>query len=568
MGVCSPRKEQFSGSNPLGGSNSKTQMILWLKTRGGVVENQTQVVIVGGGHNGLTAAAYLAKAGVSVKVLERLDEFGGAAVSAQAFEGVEARLSRYSYLVSLLPKQIIDDLELDIALAPRRYSSYTPIAGEAFGLLVDNEDSSVTKSSFSEIGADADFESWNEFYEDTQQLAREVWPSVLEPLRTRSWWKQNITNPALWDEFVEKPIGNVIADKFSNEWVRGVVYTDALIGTFSSNHDETLNANRCFLYHVIGGGTGDWNVPIGGMGKVSAELRDSAIRNGAELISDAEVTKIVPSNEGATVYYTSQGQQHEIETRLVLANSARQELDLLLDEASEKSVETASGAYPHGAQVKVNLLLSRLPKLKDPKLSPEAAFGGTFHVNESFDQLQRAYEAANKGEIPSPLPCEIYCHSLTDPSILGGQLSEAGAQTLTVFALHAPHKLVANLTEAEHDSMRSELERAVLDSLNSVLSEPIEDLLLKDVKGSPCIETKTTRDLEQALRLPGGNIFHQPLSWPFVEDDQPLETPAQKWGVETGHDAVLICGSSARRGGAVSGIAGHNAAMAALELLE
>jgi len=116
--------------------------------------------------------------------------------------------------------------------------------------------------------------------------------------------------------------------------------------------------------------------------------------------------------------------------------------------------------------------------------------------------------------------------------------------------------------------MRSELERAVLDSLNSVLSEPIEDLLLKDVKGSPCIETKTTRDLEQALRLPGGNIFHQPLSWPFVEDDQPLETPAQKWGVETDHDAVLICGSSARRGGAVSGIAGHNAAMAALELLE
>ena len=80
-------------------------------------------MIIGGGHNGLTAAAYLAKAGVEVTVLERLPHFGGAAVSAQAFEGVDARLSRYSYLVSLLPKQIIDELGLEISLAPRRYSS-------------------------------------------------------------------------------------------------------------------------------------------------------------------------------------------------------------------------------------------------------------------------------------------------------------------------------------------------------------------------------------------------------------------------------------------------------------
>ncbi|MBT7925687.1 MAG: NAD(P)/FAD-dependent oxidoreductase, partial [Micrococcales bacterium] len=161
---------------------------------------------------------------------------------------------------------------------------------------------------------------------------------------------------------------------------------------------------------------------------------------------------------------------------------------------------------------------------------------------------------------------EIYCHSLTDPSILGPDLRALGAQTLTVFALHAPHSLVANLTAAEHDAMRAKLEAAVISSLNSVLAEPIEDLLILDSNQKPCIETKTTRDLEEALKLPGGNIFHEPLSWPFAEDDEPLDSPAARWGVATDDPKVLICGASARRGGAVSGIGGHNAAMAALEI--
>ena len=98
------------------------------------------VVIIGGGHNGLVAAAYLAQSGRSVTVLERLDHLGGAAVSAQAFEGVEAQLSRYSYLVSLLPAAIVRDLGLDIRLERRRYGSYTPLPGTDRGLLVDNGD--------------------------------------------------------------------------------------------------------------------------------------------------------------------------------------------------------------------------------------------------------------------------------------------------------------------------------------------------------------------------------------------------------------------------------------------
>jgi phytoene dehydrogenase-like protein len=98
-----------------------------------------------------------------------------------------------------------------------------------------------------------------------------------------------------------------------------------------------------------------------------------------------------------------------------------------------------------------------------------------------------------------------------------------------------------------------------------VLAEPVEELLLTDANGDPTIETKTTLDIEEAVGMPGGNIFHGPLSWPFVDDDAPLETAAQRWGVATRHPRILLCGSGARRGGAVSGIGGHNAAMAVLE---
>jgi phytoene dehydrogenase-like protein len=212
--------------------------------------------------------------------------------------------------------------------------------------------------------------------------------------------------------------------------------------------------------------------------------------------------------------------------------------------------------------VKVNLLLRRLPRLRDAAVDPTAAFGGTFHVNEGWARLGAAYADAAAGRIPDPLPCEIYCHSLTDPSILSPELRESGAQTLTVFALQAPDRLLDGVDPA---ARRAELEAAVLRSLDAVLAEPIRDVVLTDAEGRPCIETKTTRDLEAALRMPGGNIFHGPLDWPFAEDDEELRTPAQRWGVATRHDRILLCGSGARRGGAVSGLGGHNAAMAVLE---
>ena len=130
-----------------------------------------------------------------------------------------------------------------------------------------------------------------------------------------------------------------------------------------------------------------------------------------------------------------------------------------------------------GAQVKVNLLLDRLPRLRETGVAPEAAFGGTFHVNETYDQLESARAAAERGEIPDPLPAEIYCHSITDDSILAPRLRGSGAHTLTVFGLHVPHRLVAGLDRAGVDTVVQDLSGRLGASV--LVAERISSLALR-----------------------------------------------------------------------------------------
>ncbi|GAA1058714.1 phytoene desaturase family protein [Agromyces bracchium] len=573
------------------------------------------VVIVGGGHNGLTAAAYLARAGKRVLLLERDDHLGGAAVSAEAFEGVDARLSRYSYLVSLLPQRIIDDLGLDVRLVRRRFSSYTPDPRDpSRGLLVDVEaDAAAARDAFARVGAEGDADAWEAFYADTARVAEALFPTLTEPLPTRAEARALVGDDRVWDGFVERPLGEAIDERFADDLVRGIVATDGLIGTFTDLDDPSLDANRCFLYHVIGGGTGDWDVPVGGMGAVSGELARAAREAGAVLRTEAEVVAIDPATgevrwrEGG-LDAGSDGGERAVRAHVVLANVAPVVLERLVA-ASGRGTEAApadagtgpaasaapaSGAatvaprdepaavpgsdevalddatrrrlaragMPEGAQVKVNLLLTRLPRLADASVAPEQAFAGTFHINELESQLEAAYRSAAAGDLPDPLPCEIYCHTLSDRTILGPELAASDAQTLTVFGLHVPDRLV---DAHGNDELRERLRDAVLASLDSVLAEPIADVIATDAAGRLCVEVKTTRDLEDALNMPGGNIFHGPLSWPWTEPGAEPATPAERWGVATSHPRVLVCGSGAVRGGAVSGIGGHNAAMAVLE---
>ncbi|MEV0892572.1 FAD-dependent oxidoreductase [Promicromonospora sp. NPDC050262] len=559
------------------------------------------VVVVGGGHNGLTAAAYAARGGRSVLVLERADHVGGAAVSARPFAGVDARLSRYSYLVSLLPHRIVDELGLPVRLVRRRWSSYTPVADG--GLLVDTQDDAATRASFRRLtGSDADFEAWGRFYRMTAEVARRLAPTLTEPLLPRSAVRHLVADGVgddAWRALFEEPLGEVLRRTFADDVVRGVAATDGLIGTFADVDEPSLRQNRCFLYHVIGNGTGDWDVPVGGMGAVSGALRDAAVAAGATIVTSATVTAVDPGAVGAEVAWTdADGRTRGVTAGHVLAGCAPAELERLLAVAGRGAASGsataepagAAGPGPEGAQLKVNMLLSRLPRLRDD-VDPVAAFSGTLHVNESLTQLQDAYAQAAAGRIPDLPPSEIYCHTLSDRTILGPELAATEAQTITLFGLHMP----ARLFRADPDGARERALRATLASLNTVLAEPIEDVLALDADGAPCLEVRTPVDLEGDVGLPGGHIFHRDLSWPFAEhgsdapgaaggtgarhgadggagsgaatwvDPGSAPSAAERWGVATAHPRVLLAGAGARRGGGVSGIPGRAAAMAVLE---
>jgi phytoene dehydrogenase-like protein len=509
-------------------------------------DNKYDAIVVGGGHKGLVAATYLAKASKRVLLLERASELGGATTSVRPFPEYDARLSRYSYLVSLLPDQIVADLGINFKTLERSIASYTPYKRGAKdgGLLISQNWDNRTADSFRELtGGDQEGKKWQEFYNEIAVLAARIAPYMLQPLKSAVDLKSEIALPEVWKYMMERPIGEVIKERFQDDVVRGVVLTDALIGTFTSAQD--LQANRCFLYHLIGNGTGQWRVPQGGMGAFVTELNRVALLNGVEIKLDSQVVEIDSSSNGVAVTTSSGGKY--IAADLLFAG-APQTLAKLRGQSAPSSLE--------GSQMKINMLLSRLPRLKSG-VDPMLAFAGTFHINETYSQLEDAYQVAKRGDIPSDLPLEMYCHTLTDPTILSPELSQRGFHTLTLFGLHTP----AALFDADPSGAKDAAKTAAISSLNQYLEDPIESVLAICGDGSLAIEAKSPLDLDNDLGLPRGNIFHRDLDFPFLDG---TELSALKWGSETDDAHIFLAGAGARRGGGVSGIAGHNAAMAVL----
>ena len=500
-------------------------------------------VVVGGGHNGLVAATLLARAGQSVTLLERLDQLGGAAVSERPFRGVDARLSRYAYLVSLFPRELAATLGVALPLAPRSVASCTPVDDRSL-LIASGIDNDEELHRFT--GDAAAGEAWRTFYQGCGVLAQAIFPTMLEPLLPEAELRARVGDDAVWEALIERPLADVLADRFADDIVRGVVATDGLIGTSAALDDPGLAQNRCFLYHVIGGGTGAWDVPVGGMGALSASL-EAAARAAGVTIATGDAVESVDADAGGVVVRTTGG--HAVSAGSLVWAASPAILDLLLG-------GSPSAAQPQGCQLKINMVLSRLPRLRDPDRDPRDAFAGTFHVHESATELDAAHTAAAQGRLPELLPCEIYCHTLSDRSILGPELLESEAQTLTLFGLHTP----AALFRRDPVGARDAAAAAALASLNSVLAEPIEDVLLNDADGAPCLEVRTPLDLEHELAMVGGNIFHRELQWPWAEAPDDVG----RWGVETDLPNIVIGGAGAQRGGGVSGVPGHNAARALL----
>ena len=171
--------------------------------------------------------------------------------------------------------------------------------------------------------------------------------------------------------------------------------------------------------------------------------------------------------------------------------------------------------------------------------------------------MDLSYTQALRGQLPDKIPGEVYCHTLTDDSILSPELRRKGFHTMTLFGLDTPWRLFAD----NNDKVRQQAEEKFVAGLNSWLAEPLEDCLAVADDGSLCIESKSPVDIEDALGLYHGNIFQNAPTFPFAGEEEQVGT----WGVETEFENVFLCGSSAQRGGAVSGIPGHNAAKKVLE---
>src|SRR5881394_3531409 len=263
------------------------------------IKSKYDVVILGAGHNGLVAASYLGRAGLSVLLLEKNDYIGGATTSQKVFPDYDARLSRYSYLVSLFPEKIIRDLGLNLELRQRATASFTPYLnhGQHDGLLLSNVDEEVGRQSMFELtGSDTEFTQMKEFY----NLSREAWRSL-----------------------VEEPLGTAIERYLKNDLVRGLVFTDAKIGVLTHPRDPSLLQNRCFIYHLIGNKTGEWKVPVGGMGAVVRELEQAARNAGAEIFTNIDLRALGLAGEQRTVEFYKDGERQTVEARYLLVNFGR-----------------------------------------------------------------------------------------------------------------------------------------------------------------------------------------------------------------------------------------------------
>src|SRR4026208_1774660 len=294
-----------------------------------MIKSRYDVVILGAGHNGLVAASYLGRAGLSVLVLEKNNYVGGATTSHKVFPDYEAQLSRYSYLVSLLPEKIIRDLGLNLELRRRATASFTPYLnrGQHDGLLLSNVNEEISRQSMFELtGNKTEFEQMKAFYNLARVFAEKVWDTMLESLIAKADFRRRFdvddVSREAWRCLVEEPLGLAIERYLQNDLVRGLVFTDAKIGVLTDPHDPSFLQNRCFIYHLIGNKTGEWKVPVGGMGAVARELEQAARKAGAEILTNVELRSLGVSGKQRTVEFYKDGQQ-TVEARYLLVNFGR-----------------------------------------------------------------------------------------------------------------------------------------------------------------------------------------------------------------------------------------------------
>jgi phytoene dehydrogenase-like protein len=533
---------------------------------------QYDALIIGAGHNGLLTAAYLAKAGKKVCVLERRDVIGGCSVTEELWPGY--KISTASYVVSLLLPEIIEELKLKqhgLRILPRNPSSFTPTNDGRHLLLGPDQEFNQTQiAKFSAKDAEnyPRYEALLEAVADQlepilSQTAPDLLPMPkswrarglgkrIKDLRTGMQLHKRLSalgsNLPEALELLTGAARPILERWFESDILRATLATDAVIGAFASI--SAPGTAYVLLHHVMGtagGARGVWGYVEGGMGEIANSIWRVCQDLGVELIRDCEVAHIETEKGQAIGVTDANGRSYQAK---VVASSVDANLTFRKFLKSEELPQEFSRAVANidysSATTKINLALSELP---DFRCLPGTAVGpqhrGTIHICDSVDWLERAYDDAKYGR-PSERPIlEITIPSSVDPTI-----APPGKHVMNMFVQYTPYKLTGGKT---------------WDAVKESFADRCIDLL---VEYAPNMRTAIEHrqvlsplDLERTYGLTGGNIFQGAMNLNQLFSLRPIAGWADH---RTPIRGLYLCGAASHPGGGVLGACGRNAAQAIL----
>jgi phytoene dehydrogenase-like protein len=516
-------------------------------------------VVIGGGHNGLVAAAYLARAGKHVVVLERRHLLGGAAVTEEVFPGF--RFSEASYVVSLLRPEIIRELEL-----PRHGFELLPLDG-TFTPLEDDylwrtNDHAQTMRELRRWSL-PDAEAYEEYGRLMADMARFIKPvlSLIPPDPGRIDIREWLPLVGLLRSFRELPrrhqavfiqlMTNSAAD-FLSRWFEtdpliATVAASGVIGTYQGIRSP--GTAYVLLHHYMGeidGAFRAWGIPRGGTGAVSEAIASAARAGGAEIRTEASVTRIQVRGGKATGVVLESGEEIEADAVLSSADVRQTFLGMLEPGTLDPSIEDAIRRYKfRGSSGKVNLALDALPDFTCLPGEGEH-LRGAITISPSVDYMERAYDDAKYGRFSRRPFVDIVIPTLVDPS-----MAPPGKHVMSCFVQYAPYHLENDAVW--DDGMREAFGDAVVDAIATFAPNLPDRILHRQVL--------TPLDLETVFGLSEGNIFQGELSLEQLFWTRPVPGWAR---FRTPVRNLWLCGSSVHPGGGIMGAPGK---LAALELL-
>jgi len=493
-----------------------------------------RAIIVGGGHNGLTCAAYLARAGVSVTVLERRPVLGGACVTEELWPGY--RVSRGAYVLSLLRPVIAEELELakhGLRLLPRVPASITPLP-DGRALVLGNED---PREDFAQIErfSRADAEAYRRYEAWLEGIAGALEPLLDEPGPTRraALVRAGLglaRGPGLRSS-LELLFGSaraLLERWFESEPLRSTLATDAIIGAFAP--PSARGTGYVLFHHVmglLGGRRGVWAYVAGGMGALAESLAAAARAAGAEIRTGAEAKSILTRGGRACGVTLVTGET--LEADLVVSNADPARTAQWLGDA--RALPQADYRSP---VVKLNLALRELPRFRAH--GRDLPLTGTIHLGPTdLAGIERAYAEAATGRVP-----EVPIVELTIPSTVDPSLAPPGRHVASIFAQYAP-ALPAD--DARWPELRESFRERALRTVESLAPGFTASIERMEVLAAP--------DLERVFGLTGGNIFHGAM-----HPGRLLRRRAR-----TRVPGLWLCGASTFPGGGVMGAPGRNAAL-------